>query len=105
MKLCFLDTDVPPVRPVGAPRYARRELQLLGASAPAEDVEAAGDDDSQVLHELSRNLEGLSMGIPALPMWEVPVRLQRHTVGVPERYLVPLRRIARAVVCYHDHQA
>ena len=94
-----------PVQPVGAPRYARRGLQLPGAGTPVEDAEADDDDDAQVLHELSRNLEGLSMGIPPLPMREVPVRLQRHTVGVPERYLVPLRRIARAVVCYHEHQA
>ena len=68
-------------------------------------MEAGDDDDVQVLHELSRNLEGLSMGIPPLPMREVPVRLQRHIVGVLERYLVPLRRIARAFVCYHEHQA
>ena len=94
-----------PVRPVGAPRYAWRGLQLPGAGALVEDAEAGDDDDTQVLHELSRNLEGLSMGIPPLPMREVPVRLQRHTVGVPERYLVPLRRIARAVVCYYEHQA
>ena len=94
-----------PVRPAGAPRYARRGLQLPAAGAPVEETEAGDDDDTQILHELSRNLEGLSMGIPPLPMREVPVRLQRHTVGVPERYLVPLRRIARAVVCYYEHQA
>ena len=94
-----------PVRPVGAPRYARRGLQLPGVGAPVGDAEADDDDDAQVLHELSKNLEGLSMGIPPLPMREVPVHLQRHIVGVPERYLVPLRRIARAIVCYHEHQA
>ena len=94
-----------PIRPFGAPRYARRGLQLPGAGAPVEDAQSGDDDDTQVLHELSRNLEGLSMGIPPLPMREVPVRLQQHTVGVPERYLVPLRRIARAVVCYYEHQA
>ena len=91
------------VPPVGAPRYAQRGLQLPGAGAPVEDVEAGEDDDAQVLHELSRNLEGLSMGIPPLPMREVPVHLLRHTVGVSERYLVPLRRVARVVICYHEH--
>ena len=101
----MLDTDVALVRPAGAPRYARRGLQLPGAGTPVEDAEADDDDDTQILHELSRNLEGLSMGIPPRPLREVLVRLQRHTVGVPERYLVPLRRMARAVVCYYEHQA
>ena len=94
-----------PVRPSGPPHYGQRGLQLPGAGAPVEDAEAGDDDDTQILHELSRNLEGLSMGIPPLPILEVPVHLQRHIVGVPERYLVPLRRIARAVVCYYEHQA
>ena len=61
---------------VGAPRHARRGLQLPGADTPAEDAEAFVDDYAQILQKLSRNLEGLSMGVPPLPMWEVSVRLQ-----------------------------
>jgi hypothetical protein len=36
------------------------------------------------LREVERNLQGLMIGIPPLRRGEVPLNLQRHTVGVPE---------------------
>jgi len=36
------------------------------------------------LREVERNLQGLTMGISPLQRQEVPLHLQRHTVGVPE---------------------
>ena len=85
----MLNTDVALVQPAGEPRYVERGGQL-----PTE----GGDADS--LHEVLRNLEGLTMGVPPLPMREIPAHMQRHTVGVPEQFLVPLWRIARVVLAF-----
>ena len=55
------------------------------------------------LWEVERNLQGLTMGIPPLWRGEVPLHLQRHTVGVLENINSLLRCIVRAVICYSQH--
>jgi hypothetical protein len=57
------------------------------------------------LWEVERNLQGLTMGIPPLRRREVPLHLQRHTVGVPENVNSLLRRVVRVVICYSQHNA
>jgi hypothetical protein len=52
------------------------------------------------LREVERNLQGLTMGIPPLWRGEVPLHVQRHTVGVSENINSLLRRIVHVVVCY-----
>jgi len=98
MKL-FLDIDVALVGPAGMPHHARRGdwLPGVGMGAAAED-----GDDGQSLCEVLRNLEGLSMGVPPLPVREIPSHMQQHIVGVPKRLLVPLRRIARVLLTFHE---
>jgi hypothetical protein len=55
------------------------------------------------LREVERNLQGLTMGIPPLRRGEVPLHLQRHTVGVPEDVNSLLRCIVHAMICYSQH--
>jgi len=55
------------------------------------------------LWEVERNLQGLTMGIPPLQRGEVPLHMQRHTVGVPENINSLLRHVVRAVMCYSQH--
>jgi hypothetical protein len=55
------------------------------------------------LQEVERNLQGLTMGIPPLQRGEVPLHLQRHTVGVPENINSLLRHVVHAVMCYSQH--
>ena len=55
------------------------------------------------LQEVERNLQGLTMGIPPLRRGEVPLHLQRHTVGVPKNVNSLLRRVVRPVICYSQH--
>ena len=57
------------------------------------------------LREVERNLQGLTMRIPPLRRREVPLHLQRHTVGVPENVNSLLRRVVHAVICYSQHNA
>jgi hypothetical protein len=52
------------------------------------------------LQEVERNLQGLTMGIPPLQRGEVPLHLQRNTVGVPENINSLLRYVVHAVMCY-----
>jgi hypothetical protein len=52
------------------------------------------------LWEVERNLQGLTMGIPPLRRGEVPLHLQRHTVGVPENINSLLRHVVCVVMCY-----
>jgi hypothetical protein len=57
------------------------------------------------LWEVERNLQGLRIGIPLLWRGDVPLHLQRHTVGVPENINSLLRCIVHVVVCYSQHNA
>lgn len=59
-------------------------------------------DDLQSLRGILRNLEGLSMGVLPLPMREILAHMNHHTVGVPKPFLVPLRRLNRVIVSYHE---
>jgi hypothetical protein len=53
--------------------------------------------------EVERNLQGLTMGIPPLKRWEVPLHLQRHTMGVSKSLNSLLRRMACVMICYSQH--
>lgn len=67
---------------------------------PAVDPQVEG----VVGEELVQNLEGLTRGIPDyMRLADVPFTYQRHTVGVPPRVHRLLRRLVRAVTCYHEH--
>ena len=55
------------------------------------------------LAELQDHIEGLTLGIPDVRIEELPMRLQRHTIGVPSRWMRLLHMIAQAVTCYHEH--
>jgi hypothetical protein len=71
----------------------RRDAQVV-----VDQGVAAGE-----LQEVERNLQGLTTGIPPLRRREIPLHLQRHTVGVSESLNSLLRRIARAVIYYSQH--
>ena len=92
-------TDVGPVRPVACPR--------VPGVAPAG--EAVGRtilcdlDVVKTLLALQDQVEGLTLGIPNVRTDELPLRLQRHTTGMPSRWTRLLRMIAQAVTCYHQH--
>lgn len=84
-------------RPIGLARGARRAEQGAGALALA----ALGDDDVEIVIQ---NLEGLLVGVPDYQgIEEVPRASQIHTVGVEPRLHRLLRRVARAAVCYREH--
>ena len=79
----------------------------MPAAAPAG--EAVGRailrdlDVAETLAALQEHVEGLTLGIPDVRTDELPLRLQRHTTGVPRQWNWLLRMIAQAVTCYHEH--
>jgi hypothetical protein len=93
---CFQHADKGAVHPADIPVPRRRGGAPVAAN-PA--VLVVG------LREVERNVQGLKMGIP--PMWrgDVPLHLQRHTVGVLENINSMLRQVVHAVVCYSQHNA
>jgi hypothetical protein len=52
---------------------------------------------------VEHNLEGLTVDIPDTTLEEVPRQDQCHTVGVSASMSRMLRRVAREVMCYHEH--
>ena len=87
--------DVGPKRPAGMSPNARR-------TPLAYDPQAEGAEGG----ELIQNLEGIARGIPDYArLADVSMAYQRHTVGVPSRLHRLLRRLVRAVTCYHEHHA
>ena len=83
--------DVGAVRPGGA--------SPLDRQAGARFV-PQGDD---ITGELEENLERLTLDIPDADIDDLPMRYQRSTARVPGRFNRLLRRVARAVMCYHEH--
>ena len=53
--------------------------------------------------ELEENLERLTLDIPNASIDSLPLRYQRPTSGVLGRFSRLLRRVARVVMCYHEH--
>ena len=53
--------------------------------------------------ELEENLESLTLDILDADIDDLPMRYHRSTTGVPGRFSRVLRRVARAVMCYHEH--
>ena len=53
--------------------------------------------------ELEENLERLTLDIPDADIDDLPTRYQRSMLGVPGRLSRLLCRVARAVMCYHEH--
>jgi hypothetical protein len=91
---CLQRADKGAVRPADIPVPGRRG----GAPVVADPaVPVVG------LREVERNLQGLTMGIPPLRRGDVPLHLQRHTVGVPENINSLLRRVVRTVLYYSQH--
>ena len=90
-----MHADVGPERPAGMSPISRR-TQLT----PEIQGEGTGGE------ELIQNLEGIAHGIPDYArLSDVPMAYQRHTVGVSNRIYRILRRLVRAVTCYHEHHA
>ena len=80
--------DVGPERPAGMSPISRRTQLAQGTGG----------------EELIQNLEGIARGIPDYArLADVPMAYQRHTVGVPSRIHRILRRLVRAITCYHEH--
>ena len=91
--------DVGPVQPVV-------RLRVPAAAPAGEAVGRAILRDlnvAETLTALQEQVEGLTLGIPDVRTDELPLRLQRHTNGVPRRWTRLLRMIAQAVTCYHEH--
>ena len=59
-----------------------------------------GDDE---LTELEENLDRMTLDILDATIDDLPRRFQKHIVGVSGRFSRFLRRVARAIMCYHEH--
>ena len=59
-----------------------------------------GDD---ITGELEDNLERLTLDILDADIDDLSTRYQRSMVGVLGRFIRILRRVARVVMCYHEH--
>jgi hypothetical protein len=88
---CLQCADRGAVHPTDIPVPGRRGGALVVADLAVPVV---------VLREVERNLQGLTMGIPPLRRGDVPLHLQRHTVGVPENINSLLRHVVCTVLYY-----
>ena len=91
---CLQHADKGAVRPVGILVPGHRG----GAPVVADPtVSVVG------LREVERNLQGLTIGIPPLRRGDVPLHLQRHTVGVSGSLNSLLRHVVLTVLYYTQH--
>ena len=81
-------------------------LRVLAAAPAGEAMGRAILHDHDVAETISSfqdQVEGITLGIPNVRTDELPLRLQRHSTGVPSQWTTLLRMITHAVTCYHQH--
>ena len=91
--------DVGPVRPAVRPRAPA----AAPAGEPAGRVILRDLDVAETLTTVQEQVESLTFGIPNVRIDELPLQLQRHTIGVPRRWTRLLRMIAQTVTYFHEH--
>ena len=90
-----MHADIGPVRP--------RSPAAAPAGEPARRVVIRDLDDTETLTAVQEQVESLTRGLPDVQIDELPLQMQRHTIGVPRRWTRLLRMIAQAVTYYHEH--
>ena len=63
------------------------------------------NEDQELLEDLAKDLEYLTVDIDAPHIDDLPQQMQKHVEGVGEWFGRFLKKVARAVVCYHDSNA
>ena len=94
-----MHADVGPIRPVARPRSP----VAAPAAEPARRVVIRDLGDSEILAAVQEQVESLTRGLPDVQIGELPLQLQRHTIGVPSRWTRLLRMIAQTVTHFHEH--
>ena len=94
-----MHADVGPVRPVARPRSPA----AAPAVEPARRVVIRDLGDTEILAAVQEQVESLTRGLPDVQIDELPLQLQRHTIGVPRRWTRLLRMIAQTVTYFHEH--
>ena len=84
--------DVGPWQPDGFPHHRRRGI--------GDDI--MGMDAKRTLQSIHTNFVRLTHRVPMAQVEDFPEAMQRQVVGVPRAWVQSFRRLARAVVCYHD---
>lgn len=64
---------------------------------------AANPEVVEIFTELEHNLQRLALDIPEIGVNDIHILCQRHAVGVGGLLRRFLRRVACAVVFYHEH--
>ena len=84
--------DVGPQWPEGFPCHKRR--------GRGDDI--TGVDAERMLQSIHTNFVRLTHRVPMAQVEDLPESMQRQVVGVPRAWVWLFRRLARAVVTFHD---
>ena len=92
MTVYHVYVDVGPCQENGFPHHRRRGI----------DDDIMGVDVEQMLQSIHLNFVCLTHKVPMVQVKDFLEAMQRQVVGVPRAWVRLFRRLARAVVCYHD---
>ena len=92
VKIYHVYADVGPRQPDSFPRHKRR--------GRGDDI--MGADAERILQRIHTNFVCLTHRVPMAQVKDFPEAMQHQVVGVPQAWVRLFRRLARAVVCYHD---
>ena len=79
-------------------------MSPIARSAETRDMVAYRSEVDVELGDLEENLQRLTVGIHDVTIDDLPRRYQCHTIGVSRWFVKLLRRVAQAIICYHEHR-
>ena len=88
-----MHADVGPRRLEGFPCHRQR----------GRGYDIMGVDAEQMLQSIHTNFVRLTHRVPMAQVEELPEAMQHQVVGVPRAWVQLFRRLARAIVTFHDH--
>ena len=94
-----MHADVGPVRPVARPRSP----VAAPTAESARRVVIRDLGDTEILAAVQEQVERITRVLTDVQIDELPLQLQRHTIGVPRRWTRLLRMIAQTVTYFHEH--
>ena len=79
-------------------------MSPISRRAGTREMVAYRSEADEDLGDLEENLQRMTVGIPYVTTDDLPRCYQSHTARVSRQFSRLFRRVAQAIMCYHEHR-